>query len=223
MGLMMPAHVNPENTNHIAATKKPPTSPKRPTPGRRSSTLAATTQQTTSAARMTTSSQFQGLVPSPKWTNPTPNTAAPPSATDPTTAIDATGPHGGSSTTPAAHPSANRHRPDRSSIRSNSPSIASPHSTRSALSSPPAHRNSRSGGSSGTVCAVGGGCSPLQSSAPTPVSSKTTRTVGRPEPITPTNAETECIRFRSSPGGVWAPIVRSAPHRAPPRTPARSE
>ena len=199
----------------------PPTSPRRPTPGRRSCTLTATIEPITRAARIASITQFQGLAASPKWTNPKPNTTALPSATAPNTAIGPTGPHGGSSTMPATHPRAKRHRPERPSIRSNSPSIAWPHSTRSARSSPPAHRNSRSATSSLAVCASGGGCSRLHSTAPAPPSSKMARTEGRPPPINSIIAGTRALRpaQAQAPGrhGPFDPADVKRRHVLPPR------
>ncbi len=214
--------MNPEDANHVAATKNPPNSPRRPTPGRRSSTLTATIEPITRAARITSNAQFQGLAVSPKWTNPKPSTTELPSATAVSAAIGPTGPHGGARTTPTTHPRVKRHRSERLSIRSNSPSIAWPQSTRSARSSPTAHCNNLSGTSPRTVCGSGGGCSRLHSTAPAPASSKIARTEGRPLPISSKIAGAEVTRPRSSPSAGAARIVRFELLRESPRTPAPS-
>ena len=165
--------------------------------------------------------QFHGLVASPKWTNPMPNTTALPSAAATSTAIGPSDPHGGNSTTPATHPTAKRHRPERLSIRSNSPSIAWPQSTRSAGTSPTAHCNNRSGPSRRAVCVSGGGCSRLHSTAPAPLSSKIARTEGRPPPISSNIARTGPLRPAQTQApvrhGSFAPGGVERRHVLPPR------
>ena len=175
---MMPRKVSWEHANHAAATKSPPTSPGPATLGRRNNTLPARIKPIVRIARITNNTQFQGLAPSPKWTNPKPKQAALPSPTAASAAIGATGPHGGTSTTPATHPRAKRHRPERPSIRSNSPSIANPHSTCSAGRSPTAHCNNRSGTSSRTACLSRGRRPRLHSTAPAAATNRNARTAG---------------------------------------------
>ena len=146
--LRMPAHVNPEKANHVATTKSPPTTPEGPrragvpTRSRRRGTHQEDEQDHHHHPVPGVGGQSE--VDEPKTETRQRCRAqrqpAPPSV--------ATGPQGGSSTTPATQLRAKRHRPGPPSIRSNSPSIAWPQSTRSAGSSPTAHRNSRTGMSS---------------------------------------------------------------------------
>ncbi len=125
MGLMMPCQVNPETTNHAAATNSPPAPDGPHGPG-----AAARSRRRWNQSRRRPGSpalpSSTGWRPARSGRNPIANTTALPRVTAPSAAIGPTASHGGGITTQATHPRAKRHRLERSSIRSNSPSILAP-------------------------------------------------------------------------------------------------